>query len=328
MRRFLLIPQLKIHNANAMSSPYTIGFPAMTAWLGAAHALQRKVNARGFSDVAFTQVAVSCHEFNLQTHRSANDFVSSIIGTSNPLDKDGNRPAFIEEARCHLKVSLLIEYTGVDPDDEAQWLALVHELVVGMKFASGDVLATRQPEIVRLDEEHGERLKAITDKLMLGYVLKERRDLMVADMAQGHDALTALLNYIKVTHSAEEPESPDTDEASTGVDDEPLAQTSLFPVATEPQAAPTEKAVWRSKRKAAGWIIPIAVGFQGISPLGKAANQRDSETEHRFAESIVTLGEFIMPYRIRNIDEVLWRYHCDLEHDLYLCQNQALPISN
>jgi CRISPR-associated protein Csy2 len=305
MRRFLLIPQLKIHNANAMSSPYTIGFPAMTAWLGAVHALQRKVQTRGFSDVAFTQLAVSCHDFNLQTHRSANDFVSSIIGTSNPLDKDGNRPAFIEEARCHLKVSLLIEYTGVDPDDEAQWLELVHELVVGMKFASGDVLATRQPEILRLDEEHGARLKAITDKLMLGYVLKERRDLMVADMAQGHDALTALLNYIKVTHRAEAPESPDTDEA-----------------------APTEKAVWRSKRKTAGWIIPIAVGFQGISPLGKAANQRDSETEHRFAESIVTLGEFIMPYRIRNIDEVLWRYHCDLEHDLYLCQNQALPLSN
>lgn len=305
MRRFLLIPQLKIHNANAMSSPYTIGFPAMTAWLGAVHALQRKVQTRGFSDVAFTQVAVSCHDFNLQTHRSANDFVSSIIGTSNPLDKDGNRPAFIEEARCHLKVSLLIEYTGVDPDDEAQWLELVHELVVGMKFASGDVLATRQPEILRLDEEHGERLKAITDKLMLGYVLKERRDLMVADMAQGHDALTALLNYIKVTHRAEAPESPDTDEA-----------------------APTKKSAWHSKRKTAGWIIPIAVGFQGISPLGKAANQRDSETEHRFAESIVTLGEFIMPYRIRNIDEVLWRYHCDLEHDLYLCQNQVLPISN
>jgi CRISPR-associated protein Csy2 len=305
MRRFLLIPQLKIHNANAMSSPYTIGFPAMTAWLGAVHALQRKVQTRGFSDVAFTQLAVSCHDFNLQTHRSANDFVSSIIGTSNPLDKDGNRPAFIEEARCHLKVSLLIEYTGVDPDDEAQWLELVHELVVGMKFASGDVLATRQPEILRLDEEHGARLKAITDKLMLGYVLKERRDLMVADMAQGHDALTALLNYIKVTHRAEAPESPDTDEA-----------------------APTKKTVWHSKRKAAGWIIPIAVGFQGISPLGKAANQRDSETEHRFAESIVTLGEFIMPYRIRNIDEVLWRYHCDLEHDLYLCQNQVLPLSN
>lgn len=39
MRRFILISHLKIHNANAMSSPFTIGFPAMTAWLGVIHAL-------------------------------------------------------------------------------------------------------------------------------------------------------------------------------------------------------------------------------------------------------------------------------------------------
>ena len=47
MRQFLLIPHLKLHNANAMSSPYTIGFPAMTAWLGAVHALQRKLQSKG-----------------------------------------------------------------------------------------------------------------------------------------------------------------------------------------------------------------------------------------------------------------------------------------
>lgn len=313
MRRFLLIPHLKIHNANAMSSPYTIGFPAMTAWLGAAHALQRRLQTRGFADVVLTQVAVSCHDFDLQTHRSSGDFVSSIIGTSNPLDKDGNRPAFIEEARCHLKVSLLIEYEGLDPDREAQWLELAHELIVGMKFASGDVMATRVPEILKLDEENDLRLKPIIDKLMLGYVLKERRDLMVADMAQGNDALTALLNYLKVMHRAEFDPKPNND----GNQDKP----NLLP------AEPLGEVVWRSKRKASGWLIPIAVGFQGISPLGKAANQRDSETPHRFAESVLTLGEFIMPYRIKNIDEVLWRYHSDLEHDLYVCQNQALPIS-
>ena len=35
MKKVLLIPHVKILNANALSSPYTIGFPAMTAWLGA-----------------------------------------------------------------------------------------------------------------------------------------------------------------------------------------------------------------------------------------------------------------------------------------------------
>ncbi|MCP5575774.1 type I-F CRISPR-associated protein Csy2, partial [Klebsiella pneumoniae] len=90
MRQFLLIPHLKIHNANAMSSPYTIGFPAMTAWLGAVHALQRKLHSKN-TEVELTKIAVSCHDFNLQNYKGRGDFVHSIVGTANPLDKDGNR---------------------------------------------------------------------------------------------------------------------------------------------------------------------------------------------------------------------------------------------
>ncbi|PIU55383.1 MAG: type I-F CRISPR-associated protein Csy2, partial [Deltaproteobacteria bacterium CG07_land_8_20_14_0_80_38_7] len=32
IKRLLLLPHIKVHNANALSSPFTIGFPAMTAW--------------------------------------------------------------------------------------------------------------------------------------------------------------------------------------------------------------------------------------------------------------------------------------------------------
>ena len=39
MKKILYIPKIKIHNANALSSPYTIGFPAMTAWGGGVHAI-------------------------------------------------------------------------------------------------------------------------------------------------------------------------------------------------------------------------------------------------------------------------------------------------
>ncbi len=53
MKNILLIPRIKIHNANALSSPYTIGFPAMTAWLGAVHALERKMKANGFNEIQF-----------------------------------------------------------------------------------------------------------------------------------------------------------------------------------------------------------------------------------------------------------------------------------
>lgn len=290
MRYFLLIPHLKLHNANAMSSPYTIGFPAMTAWLGAVHALQRKLKQQG-CDLNLNKLAVSCHDFNLQTYKGRGDFVHSIVGTANPLDKDGNRPAFIEEARCHLDVSLLIEIESSSKKQREQLLEIVQGIVTSMKFASGDVLSIKPCSILNFDEDEDQEkeLRPLLNKLMLGHVLIERRDLVIQSMQEGKDALDSVLDYLKVTHS------------STQDDD--------------------GKVTWTSKRKAQGWLIPIAVGFQGISELGQAKNQRDANTPHRFAESVLTLGEFVMPYRIESIDQLLWQYHVDLENNLYVCQN-------
>lgn len=290
MRRFILIPHLKIHNANAMSSPYSIGFPAMTAWLGAMHALQRKLNTKGH-DIQLTRLAVSCHDFNLQTHKGQNDFVHSIIGTANPLDKDGSRPAFIEEARCHLEVSLLIEVDNLGKKQREGLLTILPEIVNSMKFAGGDVLAVYDQQILDFDEDghKDQELKPILNKLMLGHVLIERRDLVIQSMQEGQDALDAILDYLKVTHNSQIDENG--------------------------------KVKWLSSRKEKGWLVPIAVGFQGISELGIAKNQRDAHTPHRFAEAVLTLGEFVMPYRIQSIDQLLWQHHVDLENNLYLCQN-------
>lgn len=290
MRRFILIPHLKIHNANAMSSPYSIGFPAMTTWLGAMHALQRKLNTKGH-DIQLTRLAVSCHDFNLQTHKGQNDFVHSIIGTANPLDKDGSRPAFIEEARCHLEVSLLIEVDNLGKKQREGLLTILPEIINSMKFAGGDVLAVYDQQILDFDEDgyKDQELKPILNKLMLGHVLIERRDLVIQSMQEGQDALDAILDYLKVTHNSQIDENG--------------------------------KVKWLSSRKEKGWLLPIAVGFQGISELGIAKNQRDAHTPHRFAEAVLTLGEFVMPYRIESIDQLLWQYHVDLENNLYLCQN-------
>ena len=291
MRHFLLIPHLKIHNANAMSSPYTIGFPAMTAWLGAVHALQRKLKQQG-CDLNLNKVAVSCHDFNLQTYKGRGDFVHSIVGTANPLDKDGNRPAFIEEARCHLEVSLLIEIESSSKRQRDQLLELVNGIVASMKFTSGDVLSAKPCTILNFDddEDQSQQLRPILNKLMLGHVLIERRDLVIQSMQDGKDALDSVLDYLKVTHSSIQDEDG--------------------------------KVTWTSKRKAQGWLVPIAVGFQGISELGHAKNQRDVNTLHRFAGSVLSLGEVVLPYRIESIDQLLWQYHVDLENNLYLCQNQ------
>lgn len=287
--RLLILPHIKIHNANALSSPFTIGFPAMTAWLGFTHALERKLNEAGLNDLVLQSAAVVSHQCDVQTHKGDGDFVYSIIGTGNPLDKDGSRSAFIEEARCHLDVSLIIEYKGNDDQTEQQgFIEHLQQTIANMKVAGGDVLSLQQPFIKLVNENNEQETTRLMCQLMPGYVLIERRDLMVEAMQQGSDALDALLSYLTVNHSCEQLEN--------------------------------ETVVWQSQRKAAGWIVPIATGFQGISPLGQAKNQRDSSVPHRFAESVVTLGEFVMAHKIKHLDDILWQYAPDLENDLYLCQ--------
>jgi len=289
-KRLLILPRIKVQNANALSSPFTIGFPAMTAWLGSVHALQRKLQQAGYSNVVFESVGVISHQFNLQTHRGNGDFVSSIIGTGNPLDKDGKRPSFIEEARAHLTASLVIEYSGIGSDEKEQLLNVISELMhAKLKIAGGDILTFEKPYFA--NSESAKDTKKILRQLMPGYVLLERCELMREAMARGQDALEALIDHVAIHHSC-------TQE--------------------------NEKVVWHSSRKQKGWLVPIAVGFQGISPLGQALNQRDAETPHRFAEAIVTLGEFKMAHHIDDFNTMQWRYKTDLDNNMYLCKTQEV----
>lgn len=301
IKRLLLLPHIKVHNANALSSPFTIGFPAMTAWLGAVHALQRKLNAQGHSDIKFNSVAVISHQCDLQTHKGVDDFVHSIIGTGNPLDKTGARSAFIEEARCHLDVSLVLEYTGTEKDDESEVREkIAHLLNSNMKMAGGDILTFKAPLFFKVENGNTADLSALTRKLMPGYALIERRDLMTEAMSAGQDAMDALLDNLVIHHHCEK-------------------------VADEMNE---EKVIWTSKRKNQGWLVPIATGFHGLTELGEAKNQRDPNTPHRFAESVVTLGEFKMPHSIKSIDEILWRYQTDQTNNLYLCaQTQKIILT-
>lgn len=298
IRRFLVLPHLKVHNANALSSPFTIGFPAVTAFMGFAHALQRQLNDDYYPSLKFTGAVIVSHRCDLQTYRGPGDFVHSIIGTANPLDKDGNRSAFIEEARCHLDLSLLLEYQADEATEDSLLLPDVPEILsqylMRMKIAGGDLQDFKTPALPVIDDTDEQAQKKLMRSLMPGFVLIERRELMRHGMEQGKDALDALLDYLTVHHNCSE-------------DDDGHVS-------------------WTSQRKTdlqgnkPGWIVPIATGFQGISDLAQAKNQRDPDTPHRFAESVVTLGEFRMAHRITELDEALWRYHTDSENNLYLCQ--------
>lgn len=305
MSTYLLIRKMRIHNANALSSPMTIGFPAMTAWLGFMHALERRISAHpAFEKVRMKELAVSCHALNLQTYREDGGFVRSVISTANPLRKKGSgfeRPPFIEEARVHLIVSLLIRFEGISSDDETRdsFIQTMQNELPLMKLAGGDILDVA-PFILPSEAEkkkifHSSRLMDLGEDehsarkafrcLMPGYVLIERRDVL---QDRGGSSLDALLDVLSMHYAYQE-----------------------------------ESDSWEfSPRPEKGWLIPIAVGFKGLTPLGKVKNQRDPDTPHRFAEPVLTLGEFKMPYHFDSIHEMMWHYQYEEEKNLYLCVNQ------
>jgi len=286
MKDILLIPNIKVHNANALSSPYTIGFPAMTGWLGFMHALERKLNHSEFKDVKLTGVIVSCLEFNLHTYKGKGDYVHSVITSSNPLDKAGKRPSFIEEARCDMEVTLAIECVlGVIDYDK--FTRFIDDKLHTMKMASGDIMSFKPSNHLEVDNDKPRKL---TKYLMPGFCLVSRQALMKEAMNEGKDSIDAMLEYLKVTTDVKV--------------DENHQVTKSKPI-----------------RKERGWIVPIAIGYQGISELGQLKNARDATTPHRFAESVVTLGEFKMPYHFETVDEMIWRYQEYQGDDLYLCKN-------
>ena len=297
MKAYLLIPHIRIHNANAMSSPYTVGFPAMTGWLGGVHALQRRLQATGWAEVFLQKLAVVCHQCDLQTYQGTGDYRESIVGTANPLKRsrktgEFERPPLIEEARCHAEVSLLIETSGIQTDNKEAFLAVVREQLLRLKMAGGDIIAFQAPEIWFVDENEEKDVRILCRRLMPGYAMIERRDLLREGMLAGQDALDALLDYLKVSYTAE------------GNADGALR--------------------WNAQRKVPGWIVPIATGFKAISGAVQVQNQRDPDCTHYFAEAVVTLGEFKMPYHFDLIDDMMWEYHFDEANGLYVCVNQKL----
>ena len=280
---YVLISHMKVHNANALSSTMTIGTPALTAFLGFVHALERKLPKQ--HSVSFSKVGICVHQLTVQQFKGIGDDAFSLIGTSNPLDKKGERPSFIEEAHCDLEVSLLLQIPGVVSQEFTCWM---QNAIQCMKFAGGDIESVLEvKELVETDLNSVEKI--LTRKLMPGFWLVERKDLMQQAMNEGKDALQALLSYLAVHVNMQK---------KSGV----ISQTYF--------------------KKESGWFVPIVVGYQGLTPIGLADNQRDLTTDHCFAEPVITLGEYKMVHRMRSIEEILWFTHFDSENNLYLCKSQ------
>lgn len=335
----LLLPRLRVQNANAISSPLTWGFPPPSAFTGFAHALQRCMNSQGL-DLRFGSVAIACHQFEPQTFQPPGRYTQVFNLTRNPLDKDGNTQAIVEEGRTHMEVSLLITVSGDDcPLNEDQCQALAAKVLhqaEGMRLAGGSIL----PNVQRgkhpaqwIDwptnrEGQTSAFAQLRRHLAPGFVLISRAQLLADHMRAMQKvraestALDALLDLCALHHSPPSLAIADAGRAPSEVEGEADVE------------AVNESAVaskdWTVSRRKPGWLVPLPVGYAAISPLyapGEVNNARDNDTPFRFVESVLSLGEWVGPHRIKNLHDLLWRHHAQPEAGLYVTHNGAAVTS-
>ena len=267
----------------------------MTAWLGAVHAWQRKLRMiPELEQIELTKTAVISHQCQLQVYKNGH---FSIIGTANPWEKKSKTgvfgpPPFIEEGRIYLDVSLVIEAQGLSGDTETLCKTNLQRILWQTKLASGDIVGYDEEIEIRYipEDSHTEERKLIRS-LMPGYALIERSELLQTQ-DNAADKLDSLLDFLSIHKYSD-------------IDTKKNTRT------------------WHAEKKEPGWLVPIAIGFKGISPLGKVENQRDEAVDHCFVESVVTLGEFKMTYRFQSIEDMMWHYEYDAANQLYICKNEA-----
>lgn len=308
----LVLPHLRIQNANAISSPLTHGFPSMTAFLGLSWALERKARKAGL-DLKFKAVGVVCHDHQEQI--TEDGFVKAFRLTRNPVGKDGGTAAIVEEGRIHLDLSLVFgvvsERWKRDPDAHEVDAAAVAQIVAGMRVAGGTVLPQLQSgrrrhlpwtlDLTGTDADRQEVFHQARVRLLPGFSLVSQDGRL--------DARLAELQVL--------------DPAASRLD----AWLSLARVNWRYHADQGDheaKSGWRNDRKGQGWTVPIPVGYGALGdvlPAGSVANARDAEVPFRFVESLYSIGEWISPHRLHSPQQLMWYVDSQPEAGLYRCRN-------
>jgi CRISPR-associated protein Csy2 len=324
----LVFPRLRVQNANAISSPMTHGFPAVSAFTGLMHALERKLSAEHGWPLHFKEVGVISHAQQEQVNEG---YVKTFNLTRNPLTKEGNTAAIVEEGRMHLEITLIFrvqeksgniqaEAAVLSQGNQAMLDKLAHtaaRTLATMRIAGGSVLPTPPLpgkriapwlEVLANDNEaRAKQFRQWRSQWLPGFALVGRDDLLSSRLEllkkKNPDAtgLDAWLHAARFNWEAQPVNDSDT---STG----------------------RKEIVWYDpyRPKGSGWIVPIPVGYAGLGALQQASdvlNSRDNTTPFRFVEAIYSLGEWISPHRLQVVEELLWHNEFDDAQAIYRCRN-------
>ena len=325
----LVLPRLRVQNANAISSPLTHGFPSVTAFTGLMWALERKL-AQADVPLHLHAVGVVCHHHQEQVTQG---YVRSFNLTRNPVDKDGSTAAIVEEGRIHLEITLVFTVseksaTGVAPtlvqgaqEHRQQWADAAGRVLSQMRVAGGSLLPSRagpgrrvRPWMELLPDDaqkRAEHFRAWRRQWLSGFALVGRDDLLAERLRtlQATDPQATLLDaWLHAARFNHQPVKPE-----------------------EGKAQPADgKVLWEDplRKRGSGWLVPIPVGYAALSArhaAGSVLKARDAAAPLCFVESIYSMGEWISPHRLTHLEQLLWHAETDETKGLYRCRNGYQP---
>lgn len=305
-RNLLILPRLRIQNANAISSPLTWGFPAMSAFVGFMHALERRLPDNLLLE--FHQVGVVCHSHEVLSS-SAGYNLQQFHLTRNPVGKDGSTAAIAEEGRMHLDLSLVFEVRGElcagDAARRKQIAQDIDEIVHGMRIAGGTVIENtgqnRTPRLTSMPDdgdEYDTAFRRLRRQLLPGFAL-----------VLNEPALTDRLTEVQQ-------QNPDATRLDAWLDFARLHHDCIVD-------SDSDNHRWEIRSRP-GWHVPIPIGYGVLGEdhaPGRVANARDTSTPFRFVESLYSIGQWVSPHRLSRPESMLWYIDNDLDHGIYRLNN-------
>lgn len=302
---YLLFDRITVQAANAVSGPFSYGFPAIGGFVGAVHALQRRLPEN--LPLRLGGVLIACHQCRPHTFRA--DRYTVFKQTRNPVQSDGKLAPITEEGKADLTVSLVIEvFTDTLPDakQKAEWTACLQTQLLGQRLAGGSIL---QIGSTRLIPDYD--LPRLAYLLCPAYILTDASDLLpeiTAEVQAGKPsfgipprpqatALDALLAACAIYRCPPPPDHPNDTEWHT-----------------------------YSFKHGHGWLVPLMTGYQAISPLfaaGQLQHCRNPEYPAQYVEPLYTLGKWQFALWFSGSDNSdrlrhhFWRFR-QPENQLYL----------
>lgn len=295
---YVCLDRINIANANAVSSALTYGFPALTGFTGATHHLSRTLAQRPeFAQLRLDGTLVACLECHVQTYQEGYKD-KTFAQTRNPILKSGKTAPIIEEGRCHLTVSLII---GVYQDslqelgDIDALTKTVRELVFTQRIAGGSVTCIESVRFIKKDELNKQQAR-----LCPAFVL-----------TSAHHTLSDITQELQQSNPN-----------ATALD--ALIETAVLH--HNPPANAQQKWTTSTIKRDYGWLVPMPVGFMGISPVyeqGQMQHARSDDYPTQFVEAVYTLGKWQLANRLERLQDAFWYMDYDKDNALYLVKHRS-----